>query len=223
MADGKSRLIESRKIVMEDGEGFYEEKKSRFLSELHAVHSEDEALSLVEAAKKKHYDARHHCYAFRIEEQGRMVERASDDGEPQGTAGRPILDVLKGQEIYNALIIVTRYFGGTLLGSGGLTRAYSAAAKDSLEKSLVLSERRGLVFDLSYPYDLAGKVEYLFRNSGGILLTKDYGSLVRIRGILPEESGRFQDELQNLSKGSLKLENATSCSYVEKDGEGILL
>ncbi|MDD6577844.1 MAG: YigZ family protein [Lachnospiraceae bacterium] len=220
MADEKTAV---EKIVFEDGEGYYEEKKSRFLSELHAAHSEEEALVIVESVRKKYYDAKHHVFAYRIGEKGDLM-RAADDGEPQGTAGRPILDVLTGQGIHDAVLVVTRYFGGTLLGTGGLTRAYSKAAGDAVEKSLVLAEERGEVFDLIYPYDMAGKVEYLFRNSDGILLSQDYGSAVKIRGILPEErAGRFFEDLRNLSKGSLSAENREPCRFVRKDGKGILL
>lgn len=220
---GQEEAMENEKIVMEDGEGYYEEKKSRFLSELHAAHSEAEALAIVESVRKKYYDAKHHCFAYRIGEKGDLM-RAADDGEPQGTAGRPILDVLTGQGIHDAVLVVTRYFGGTLLGTGGLTRAYSKAAGDAVEKSLVLPEEKGEVFDLVYPYDMAGKVEYLFRNSDGILLSQDYGSAVSIRGILPEErAARFFEDLRNQSKGSLKTENRKPCSFVRKDGRGILL
>ena len=113
------------------GIGEYEEKKSRFIATLEPVSSEEEAAAFIAAIKKKYWDARHNCSAYIIGDDGRKT-RCSDDGEPSGTAGRPMLDVLAGEKITNACVVVTRYFGGTLLGTGGLVRAYSAAVKDAI-------------------------------------------------------------------------------------------
>ena len=124
-------MRESYTILYEAGNGYYEEKRSRFPAAAYPVRSEEEALQLIAAEKKKTYDARHHCWAY-VLGQNSEICRFSDDGEPSGTAGRPILDVLLGQELHDALIIVTRYFGGTLLGTGGLVRAYSSAAADAV-------------------------------------------------------------------------------------------
>ena len=125
------------KTIIESGSGEYIEKKSRFIGELVPVSSEEEAFAYLDAVRKKHYNASHHCFAYVLGEKN-QTERASDDGEPSGTAGRPILHVLEGEEICNALIVVTRYFGGTLLGTGGLTRAYTAAAKAAVAKTFRL-------------------------------------------------------------------------------------
>lgn len=110
------------KIVYKGGEGELIEKKSRFIATVIPVNSEDEALEFIAAMKKKYWNASHNCFAFVVGENYEL-QRCSDDGEPQGTAGRPMLDVLLGEQIHNAAVVVTRYFGGTLLGTGGLVRA----------------------------------------------------------------------------------------------------
>ena len=125
-------MTEPYAILTETGYGYYEEKRSRFPAAAYPVRSEEEAMSLIAAEKKKTYDARHHCFAYVIGP-NRETVRFSDDGEPSGTAGKPILEVLLGRDIHDALIIVTRYFGGTLLGTGGLVRAYTAASQDALD------------------------------------------------------------------------------------------
>ena len=127
MALGKEYLT-----VRSIGKGEYTEKKSRFLGEIHPVSTEEEAAAVVAQARKRYYDARHHCYAWILGEDG-SVKKASDDGEPSGTAGVPMLKVLDGAGIRNAVVVVTRYFGGTLLGTGGLVRSYTQAAQAGVE------------------------------------------------------------------------------------------
>ena len=119
-------------IVLKNGTGEIEEKKSRFIAHVYNVSSDGEAEQYINAVKKKYWDARHNCYAYIIGDKG-QVQRFSDDGEPQGTAGKPILDIIAATGLVNCLIIVTRYFGGTLLGTGGLIRAYQASAKAGLD------------------------------------------------------------------------------------------
>lgn len=125
-------------MTLEGGEGEIVEKKSRFIATVRPVASEEEALAFIEEMKKKYWDARHNCSAFVI---GRNQElmRFSDDGEPQGTAGKPMLDVLLGAGLHNTAVVVTRYFGGTLLGTGGLVRAYGGAAALALQKARVVT------------------------------------------------------------------------------------
>ena len=121
-----------RRIIIKDGEGVVVEKKSRFIGEIHKVSSETEAQDIVAAVRKKYYDARHHCYAYIIGTEGEQ-RKFSDDGEPGGTAGMPMLTILEGKNLTDCVAVVTRYFGGTLLGTGGLVRAYSAATEAALE------------------------------------------------------------------------------------------
>lgn len=128
---GGRSMAEPYTILTDTGNGYYEEKRSRFPAAAYPVRSEEEALSLIAAEKKKTYDARHHCWAYVLGPKRETV-RFSDDGEPSGTAGKPILEVLLGADVRDVLIIVTRYFGGTLLGTGGLVRAYTAASQDAL-------------------------------------------------------------------------------------------
>ena len=130
--------------VYEGGEAEIIEKKSRFIATVLPVTCEEEALEFIESMKKKYWNATHNCYAYVIGERFE-TQRCSDDGEPQGTAGKPMLDVLLGEEIHNTAVVVTRYFGGTLLGTGGLVRAYSGAVKAGLEASISL-DRGGLRF-----------------------------------------------------------------------------
>ena len=122
----------SYKIIYRQGNGVYEEKKSKFIAQIAPAESEEAALSFIESVKKKYYDARHNCTAFVIGNNSQLT-RCSDDGEPGGTAGKPILEVLLGAKVTNAAAVVTRYFGGTLLGTGGLVRAYTQAAQAALQ------------------------------------------------------------------------------------------
>ncbi len=126
----------SLKIVTEGGTGEVIEKKSRFIASIFPIQTEEEALTYLSQVRKKYYDARHNCFAYVVGEKNE-TERCSDDGEPSGTAGRPMMDVLTGQGLHNVLVVVTRYFGGTLLGTGGLVRAYSAAVKAGLENCVI--------------------------------------------------------------------------------------
>ena len=117
------------RIIIKDGTGEIVEKKSRFIANVKAVKSEEEAIAFINEIKKKYWDARHNCMAYVVD----GIQRFSDDGEPSGTAGKLILDVITGRELTNAVIVVTRYFGGVLLGTGGLVRAYQKASIEALE------------------------------------------------------------------------------------------
>ena len=121
-------------VLLNECTGEFEDKKSRFLARMVPVRTEEEAALILEQERKKYYDAKHHCSAFILEAEagGMPLMRSSDDGEPQGTAGRPMLEVLRGADLRGVVVIVTRYFGGTLLGTGGLIRAYTAAVQDAL-------------------------------------------------------------------------------------------
>ena len=141
-------MLEQYKTVYQGGTGEIVEKKSRFIATVRPVKTEEEAMLFIEEMKKKYWDARHNCSAWVIGER-RESMRCSDDGEPQGTAGKPMLDVLLGEELYNTAVVVTRYFGGTLLGTGGLVRAYSKAVQEGLAASRVITEVKELYFAVS--------------------------------------------------------------------------
>ena len=153
------------KCVLEGGTGEIVEKKSRFLAEVRRVETEGEAVAFVEEVKKRYWDASHNCSAFVIGRRGELT-RCSDDGEPSGTAGRPMLEVLLGEGICNVAVVVTRYFGGTLLGTGGLVRAYGAAVKAGLENSRVAVMRYGTRLRIGTDYSDIGRVQYILGKRG---------------------------------------------------------
>ena len=141
------------------------EKKSRFIATVRPVKTEDEARAFIEEMKKKYWNATHNVFAYQIGERNEL-QRFSDDGEPQGTAGRPMLDVILGQEVTNILVIVTRYFGGTLLGTGGLVRAYTQAVKEGLSACKIGVMCEGYEMSLKTDYNGVGKVLYLLGQKG---------------------------------------------------------
>lgn len=152
--------MEEYRVVYRGGTTEIVEKKSRFIATVIPIESENDALDHIEHIKKKNWNATHNCYAYVLGEH-QELQRFSDDGEPSGTAGKPILDVLLGEEVHNVLVVVTRYFGGTLLGTGGLVRAYSRSAKAALEESLIINKVRGKKILLNMDYNTVGKIQYI--------------------------------------------------------------
>lgn len=146
--------------------GEYTEKKSRFLGEIHPAASEQEALEILAGIRKKYYDARHHCYSWILGDEG-MQKKASDDGEPSGTAGVPMLKVLEGAGLRNVIAVVTRYFGGTLLGTGGLVRAYTSAVQAALADGRgagnIVRMCRGRIIGITVEYAVLDKLLYCLR------------------------------------------------------------
>ena len=136
------------------------EKKSKFIATLFYVNNEEQAQEIIKATKKQYFDARHNCYAYRIVTNERVIERQSDDGEPSGTAGAPLLNILQKNNLGNVLVIVTRYFGGILLGTGGLVRAYSSAAMDAINKATITTEVLGIQVELEIEYPEFEKLKY---------------------------------------------------------------
>ncbi|MDO5126205.1 MAG: YigZ family protein [Eubacteriales bacterium] len=171
-------MLESYLELISGGEGEIVEKKSRFIGQIQPVHSEEEAYAFIEQIKKKHYDARHNCFAFSIGDEMPLL-RFSDDGEPQGTAGKPILEVIRGSEIHNICIVVTRYFGGTLLGTGGLVRAYSEAAKEALCACETKRLQRIYPVTITTDYTDMGKIQYLISNADVRVADKEFTDAVR--------------------------------------------
>lgn len=174
------------KIVYSDGEAEIIEKKSRFIATVKPVESEEEALKFIAGLKKKYWNASHNCSAFVVGAR-QELQRCSDDGEPQGTAGRPMLDVLLGEEVHNAAVVVTRYFGGTLLGTGGLVRAYSKAVQEGLKNSQILEKKSGFLLKIKTDYNGIGKIQYLLGQRGLHITASDYGEAVTIETLVPEE------------------------------------
>lgn len=174
------------KFVYQGGEGEHTEKKSRFIATVQPVDSEEKALDFIAAMKKKYWDARHNCFAYVIGE-NYEIQRCSDDGEPQGTAGRPMLDVLLGEEIHNAAVVVTRYFGGVLLGTGGLVRAYSKAVQLGLQGSTVLEKKTGQLLRIKTDYNGIGKLQYLLGQRGLVITDSEYTDIVVIETLVPDD------------------------------------
>lgn len=189
-----------------DGAAEIEEKRSRFLCTLARVEDEDDARAVVERLRKQHWDARHTCSAFVIGPPPQPVARSNDDGEPAGTAGAPMLEVLRGAGVSDTVAVVTRWFGGTLLGAGGLVRAYSDAVRTALDE--VGTRRRELVreYEIEVPYDASGRLETDLRSSGVAVLDTSYGAAVTLRiGAPPEDEKRLESLLAELTAGASSL------------------
>lgn len=146
--------------IKEEARAEFEEKKSEFIGHVKRVHSEDEAREFINKIKAANKEATHNVYSYIIG-LNRGIQRYSDDGEPQGTAGIPVLEVLKKNEITDAVVVVTRYFGGVLLGAGGLVRAYSKAAAMAVKEAGIVEKVKGIHLELTIDYDLLGKIQYI--------------------------------------------------------------
>lgn len=194
-------MSEGYKIVYEGGSGEIEEKKSRFIATVRPVASEEEAMAFLAEMKKKYWDARHNCFAYVIGEKNELV-RCSDDGEPGGTAGRPMLDVLLREELHNAAVVVTRYFGGTLLGTGGLVRAYQQATKEGLSNSRIVEKRKGSRLVIDTDYNGIGKIQYLFGQEEISILDTAYTDTVQLTAMVPaEKKERIEKALMEGTNG----------------------
>lgn len=189
------------------------EKKSRFIATIRPVSSEEEAVAFIEEMKKKYYDARHNCSAFVIGSKGELT-RSSDDGEPSGTAGRPMLEVLTGSGIRNIVAVVTRYFGGVLLGTGGLVRAYSSAVKMALEQCETITRRYGVQMLIKTDYNGVGKIQYLLGSKDVVIQDSVYAADVQMTVLVPiEEYDRLCKELVEATNGRVGLEEVEKLYY----------
>ena len=189
------------------------EKKSRFIATIRPVSSEEEAVAFIEEMKKKYYDARHNCSAFVIGSKGELT-RSSDDGEPSGTAGRPMLEVLTGSGIRNIAAVVTRYFGGVLLGTGGLVRAYSGAVKMALEQCETITRRYGVQMLIKTDYNGIGKIQYLLGSKDVVIQDSVYAADVQMTVLVPiEEYDRLCKELVEATNGRVGLEEVEKLYY----------
>ena len=174
------------KVIYEGGEGEIVEKKSRFIATVRPVESEEEAVAFINEMKKKYWDARHNCSAFVIGEHQELT-RCSDDGEPAQTAGRPMLDVLLKEGITNVAVVVTRYFGGVLLGTGGLVRAYQKATQEGLAASQIIEKRSGFLLYIGIDYTGLGKLQYLFAQKEITIVDTEYAADVLMNVLVPSE------------------------------------
>ena len=185
------------------GESEYTEKRSRFLGHIKCVETEEEARAFIAETKKKYYDARHNCWCYSIKG---GAERYGDDGEPQGTAGIPMLEVLRREGVTNVVCVVTRYFGGILLGAGGLLRAYTKTAKDALDASGISVVRRWVEAELPCSYSQAEKLKNEIVSAGGVVSELEYAANVTIKVLVPEELAEdFKAKIFDVSAGSVKV------------------
>ena len=201
-----------KKLVSSE-EGIYIEKKSKFICHLFTVTSADEVTEIIKAEKKKYYDAKHHCYAYVMGDDGSDI-KCSDDGEPSGTAGRPMLDILQKEGLTDILCVCTRYFGGTLLGTGGLVRAYSAALKDAIDKSTFKNETKAVIVKYKYAYNFDARISSYLRDKDIKVLENDYSDAVEITIVLQKDNYSAVDaDLVNITNGSVEKTDETACMY----------
>ena len=225
------------KILWEGGQGELVEKKSRFIATTEPVETEEEALAFIERTRKKYWDARHNCSAFIIGSRGELT-RCSDDGEPSGTAGRPMLEVLTGSGIRNIAVVVTRYFGGTLLGTGGLVRAYTQGAKDALDAAGISVVRRwvamevpctyaqfetgimrkGCELEVTTDYNDVGKLQYYFGQQGIVPTESIYAENVKFILLVPvEKEDSLRKNLTETTCGKVKIEKLKETYFIDKE------
>ncbi len=214
-----AKKTDSYKVLLEGGEGEYIEKKSRFIATLSKCGSEEEAVRFVEEMRKKYWDARHNCYAFVVGGRGELA-RCSDDGEPGGTAGRPMLEVLLGEELRDTVAVVTRYFGGVLLGTGGLARAYTQAVKEGLKNCQIGRMRYGCAAELAADYNSIGKILYILGSHGWEPASADYGERIVLQLVFPAQHfDALKKELMNATNGRVELIKKNELYYVDKSAE----
>ena len=196
-------MLEKYKTVYEGGEGEIVEKKSRFIATVRPVKTEEEALAFIEEMKKKYWDA-----------------RCSDDGEPSGTAGRPMLDVILGEDIYNVAAVVTRYFGGILLGTGGLVRAYSRSLQEGLAASTVIEKTYGISMEVVTDYTGIGKIQYIAGEQKLPILDSEYTDRVVLHLLVPADQIAFVEKaITEGTNGRAKMKKEKDLYYSVIDGE----
>lgn len=212
-------MLSNYKTVYEGREAEIIEKKSRFIATVKPVRTEEEAIAFIDSLKKKYWNATHNCSAYVIGERF-QVQRCSDDGEPSGTAGKPMLDVLLGEEIHDTAVVVTRYFGGTLLGTGGLVRAYQGATKAGLDASVVITKMHGQKLVVRTDYTGLGKIQYILGQRGLSILNSEYSDQVMLEVLLPEEEIQpVMAEITEGTNGQARMELSDECYFANVNGE----
>ena len=207
------------KKIISGGTGEFTDKKSRFIANIYHIEDEDMAVKIIEQLRKKYWDARHNCYAYVLGGKSE-IQRFSDDDEPSGTAGKPILEVITGNECENCLCVVTRYFGGTLLGTGGLIRAYTKSTKEGIKESMVIEKCLGVMLSLTCDYTTSGKIQYLTATEHIPVLDTVYTDNVTFEMIVPvEEVGSVEKKFMEASMGKAVLKKGEETYYAEIDGK----
>lgn len=207
--------MQNYKIVLQGGEGEIIEKKSRFIATVRPVDNEQDATAFINEMKKKYWDARHNCSAFVIGKNNEIM-RSSDDGEPSGTAGRPMLEVLTKSEIHNVAVVVTRYFGGVLLGTGGLIRAYTDATKEGLKVCEIGELAEGKNVRLEFGYNEVGKVQNYLRDNKIPEGETEYLEKVTMHlQVVLDKFDKLKADLTELSNGKIVIEDEGNCTFLQ--------
>ena len=210
-------------LCLKGGSGEVVEKKSRFIAQVSPVKNEEEALQFIARIRKENRDARHNCYAYVTGPDG-SIEKFSDDGEPSKTAGMPMLDLLRKRGLKNVCVVVTRYFGGILLGTGGLVRAYTAACTAGLDACVTAERQQGVLATWTVDYGLYGKLQYLAEEEGLYPQGCDFGEAVTLRLLLPaEKADRIIRKVREMSAGKAEPSDLTKTDYCAAGGEVILM
>lgn len=211
-------MLNEFKTILKEGIGEIIEKKSRFIATARPVKTEEEAKAFIEEMKKKYWNATHNVFAYQIGESNEL-QRFSDDGEPQGTAGMPVLNVLKGEDVKNTAVVVTRYFGGTLLGTGGLVRAYTKAAKEGLLAAGIATLALYVRYDITTEYADAGKLQYQVLQEGHVLFDTQYADKVTFIVLVKvAHASGFEKTLLELFRGETPYQKGAEIYGVMEEG-----
>lgn len=193
------------RTIKDNVTGEITEKKSKFIANIFYVETVEEAEEIIKKTKKKYYDARHNCFAYKINKEN--ISRFSDDGEPSGTAGAPILNILNGRELDNVLVIVTRYFGGVLLGTGGLVRAYSDATTEALSKATIVSKVYGNICKIQVEYAELENLKYYLKNENIDIKEINYAEKISLEvEVTDEEAEKISEKIIDKSLNILNFE-----------------
>lgn len=209
----------SNNIICRGGCGEIEEKKSRFIAHIEPIHSEEEAQSFIEQMRKQYWDARHNCYAYVIGGNCEL-QRFSDDGEPGGSAGRPMLEILLHEHLQDVVVVVTRYFGGTLLGVGGLVRAYQGAVQEGLRSCIIAQKEHGRKLSIDTDYNGLGKLQYLFSEKQIVQLDVSYDENVHMNILVPESKyGEIETAITDATSAKARITWDDEADYAVVDKE----
>lgn len=215
-------MAEIYRICYQGGQGEIMEKKSRFIAVVRPAETEKDAAAFIEEMRKKYWDARHHCYAYICGKKNPQM-KCSDDGEPSQTAGKPMLDVLVNEHIYDVCVVVIRYFGGTLLGTGGLVRAYTQAAKEGLAASCILTLVSGRKLTIKTDYSSVGKIQYLAGQKEISILDSQYTDSVSFCLLVPDEqTEEIRQSLVEATNGTAQISCSEPFYFGENGKEKIL-
>lgn len=215
-------MRQAYRVLYEGAVGEITEKKSRFIATFRPVKSEVEAMAFIDELRKKYWDASHNCYAWVIGKNGEE-KRSSDDGEPSQTAGKPMLEVLEREKIVNICVVVTRYFGGTLLGTGGLVRAYSGAVKEGLESCIILTVEPAKKISITTDYNGIGKIQYILLQQEMKILESEYTDKVGLIVLVPDEKiVSLEAEITEVTSGKADILELEDVYYSMLEKEAIL-